>query len=311
MKKKCLLSGNFVLDIIVEREYPNGFTVGKRNKFVEKTIKESVGNTCGNVSAILPYLGVESYPVAHFDESEQGLKIKNDLAHYGADTRFVRNSDEGSTILLYCTHGLDNSTGQPNVAFRSLSPEGLRFVKRTFLSKDEVPSFLEDLGFKPDVYFYDNAKPGLRLLAEELRRNGTLVYYEPEKIDGPMIFEWALNASDIIKFSHEKVTDISFTEQYDNKLFIRTLGAEGLEFNLCGQGWQKVDAVPNNNVVDWEGAGDWTTSQFIACLCEKDILSIDKMTNENIRECLEKACETASRSVSYMSSKGMIDESDV
>ena len=34
MKKTCLLSGNFALDTIVVREYPNGFVVGKGNKFV-------------------------------------------------------------------------------------------------------------------------------------------------------------------------------------------------------------------------------------------------------------------------------------
>ncbi len=60
-------------------------------------------------------------------------------------------------------------------------------------------------------------------------------------------------------------------------------------------------------VVDWEGAGDWTTSQLIACLCEKDCLSVEAMTSELVRGCLQKASETASRSVSFMSSKGMID----
>lgn len=120
----------------------------------------------------------------------------------------------------------------------------------------------------------------------------------------------AVEISDIVKFSHEKVSDISFTTQYTDKLFIRTLGADGLEFNLCGKGWTKVASVPNENVVDWEGAGDWTTSQFIACLCERDILSIKQMTVEVIRECLEIACETASRSVSYLGSKGMIDAAE-
>ena len=56
-----------------------------------------------------------------------------------------------------------------------------------------------------------------------------------------------------------------------------------------------------------EGAGDWLTSQFIASLCENNWLSVDKMTEENVRESLKVAAHTASRSVSYMSSKGMID----
>ena len=308
MKKKCLLSGNFALDIIVKREYPNGFVVGKRNKFTENTVKESVGNTCGNVSCMLPFLGVESYPVAHFDQSDEGQKIKNDLVHYGADVRYVSNSDRGGTTLLRCTHKLDQTTGQPIISFKASSPGSL-FPKRHFLrERDEAPAFMAELDFTPDVYFFDASEAGLRHLAEKLREKGTLVFFEPESDSDERKFQKGVEVSDIIKFSHEKIKDMSFTERYNNKLFIRTLGADGLEFNLCGQGWQKVDAVPNSNVVDWEGAGDWTSSQFIACLCEKDILSINKMTNENIRECLEKACKTASRSVSFLSSKGMIDE---
>ena len=307
MKKTCLLSGNFALDTIVTRDYPNGFVIGKSNKFVENVVTESVGNTCGNVAAILPYLGVESFPIAHFDMSEKGLMIKDDLQRYGADVRFVENSPNGGTTLLRCTHKRDKMTGEHTTSFRATS-SGSRFPRRRFLRvRDEAPAFVEKLDFVPDVFFFDAAEAGLRFLATELRGKGTLVYFEPESDAEKNKFLKAVEVSDIVKFSHEKVSDMDFTTQYTDKLFIRTLGADGLEFNLCGQGWIKVASVPNDNVVDWEGAGDWTTSQFIACLCERGILSILQMTVEAVRECLEIACETASRSVSYLTSKGMID----
>ena len=307
-KKNCLLCGNFALDTIVTREYPDGFIIGKRNNhFIERVAVESVGNTCGNVAAILPYLGVESYPIAHLDLSEQGLKIKEDLQRYGADVRFVENSENGGTTLLRCTHKRDKMTGEHTTSFRATSP-GSRFPKRRFIRlRDEAPAFIEALDFVPDIFFFDAAEAGLRYLASELRQRGTLVYFEPESDAEKSKFQKAVEVSHIVKFSHEKVKDVSFISQYTDKLFIRTMGAEGLEFNLRGQGWVKVAPVPNDNVVDWEGAGDWTTSQFIACLCERDILSIAKMTTDNIRECLERACKTASRSVSYLGSKGMID----
>lgn len=305
--KTCLLSGNFALDTIVTRDYPNGFEVGKNNKFIETVVAECVGNTCGNVACILPYLGVQTFPIAHLDMSEQGLKIKDDLQRYGADVRFVENSDQGGTTLLRCTHKKDKMTGGHITSFRATSP-GSRFPRRRFLRvRDEAPVFLEKLNFTPDVFFFDAAEAGLRYLAGELRKRGTLVYFEPESDVDKNKFSKAVEVSDTVKFSHEKVSDLTFTTQYADKLFIRTLGAEGIEFNLCGQGWVKVNPVPNDNVVDWEGAGDWTTSQFLACLCEKDILSISKMTIDSIRKCLEIATETASRSLSYLSSKGMID----
>lgn len=306
MRKTCLLSGNFAFDTIVTRDYPNGFVIGKANKFTETVVVESVGNTCGNVAAILPYLGVQSFPVAHFDKSEQGLQIKEDLQRYGADVRFVQNSANGGTTLLRCTHKRDKMTGEHTVSFRATSP-GSRFPRRRFLRvRDEAPAFVEKLDFVPDIFFFDAAEAGLRYLAAKLRNKGTLVYFEPESDADKAKFLRAVAVSDIVKFSHEKVGDLDFVAQNTDKLFIRTMGAEGLEFNLCGQGWVKIAPVPNDNVVDWEGAGDWTTSQFIACLCEKDMLSVAQMTAETVRSCLEIACRTASRSVSYMGSKGMI-----
>ena len=308
MKKTCLLSGNFALDTIVTRDYPNGFVVGKTNKFTETIIAESVGNTCGNVAAILPYLGVQTFPIVHLDQSEQGYLIKNDLQRYGADVRFVQNSANGGTTLLRCTHKRDKMTGEHTTSFRATSP-GSRFPRRRFLRvRDEAPAFMENLDFVPDIFFFDAAEAGLRYLASELRKKGTLVYFEPESDADKAKFLKAVEVSDIVKFSHEKVGNLDFVAQNSDKLFIRTMGAEGLEFNLCGQGWVKIDPVPNDNVVDWEGAGDWTTSQFIACLCEKDMLSLAQMTVESLRTCLEVACSTASRSVSYMGSKGMISD---
>ena len=178
--KTCLLSGNFALDTIVVREYPKGFVNGSRNAFVEKVVEECVGNTCGNVACILPYLGVQTFPIAHLDESEQGIKIKEDLQRYGADVRFVENSAQGGTTLLRCTHKRDNATGNRITTFRVTSP-GSQFPKRKYLrARDEAPALLERLDFVPDIFFFDVAEAGLRYLASQLRKKGTLVYFEPE-----------------------------------------------------------------------------------------------------------------------------------
>lgn len=304
-KKTCLLSGNFAFDIVKVREYHDGFVVGKKNKFEEKVVVESIGNTCGNVSCILSYLGVQTFPIGHFDLSDYGLRMKEDLQRYGADIRFVDNSVNGGTTLFDCTHKV-NKAGEKTFSIRVTSPSS-RFPKRKFIRlRDEAPEFMEKLDFVPDVYFFDASEAGLRYIAEQLHEKGTLIYFEPERDNEQKKLLKGVELSDIVKFSHERISDISFTEQYKDKLFIRTLGEEGLEFNLCGKGWIKLDSIPNDNVVDTEGAGDWITSQFIACLCEKDCLSISKMTESLIKECLNKAIETASRSVSFIGSKGMI-----
>ena len=156
--KTCLLSGYFALDTIVARNYPNGFVVGKANKFTDTVVTECVGNTCGNVAAILPHLGVQTFPIVHLDLSAQGLQIKSDLQRYGADVRFVENSENGGTTLLRCTHKRDKMTGEHTTSFRATSP-GSRFPKRRFIRvRDEAPAFIEALDFVPDVFFFDAAE---------------------------------------------------------------------------------------------------------------------------------------------------------
>ncbi len=306
--KKCILgTGNIALDIIYQREYPEGFdTTKKRNPFVDKLFIEEVGNTCGNVMTMLPYLGVETYPIGHFDDSRQGLKITSDLKHYGANTRFVKNSPDGGTALIQCTHKLDQD-GRHTIGFHLTSPNS-RFVKRKYLRKDQVPGFLEQLDFKPDAYFFDVTEAGPRELAKALKEQGVLVYYEPDGNKEMNKFLRCVEASDIVKFSGTHITDVAFTDNYPDKLFIRTLGDKGMMFNLRGQGWKHVAPVPNPNEVDWEGAGDWTTSVILAELCKMDKTDIAQLTEGNVRKVLETAATIASRSVSFMSSKGMIHD---
>ena len=303
--KRILGTGNFALDAIYQREYPEGFdTARKRNPFVDKLVSCEVGNTCGNVMCMLPYLGVETYPIGHFDESEQGLKIKTDLERYGANTRFVKNSKEGGTTLMTCVHKLD-ANGQHVMSHRATSPNS-RFPKRKQLRKDEVAGFMEQLDFRPDAYFFDVSDAGPRELAAALKERGVLVYYEPEGNNEMNKFLRCVAVSDIIKFSGARIEDTTFVADYRDKLFIRTMGEEGMEFNLRGGGWKRIAPVPNDHVVDWEGAGDWTSSVILAELCKLDKLAVGRLTEQEVVGVLDKAAAIASRSVSYMGSKGMI-----
>lgn len=307
VKWTCLTGGVFNFDIIRERTYPDGFVVGKRNRFEERDILRCVGGTCGNVSCMLPWLGVTSFPIAHFDLSEEGLQMAADLKRYGADTRFVCNTESGGTTLLTCTHKRDQKTGEHVITYRATSPGSMFPRRKAPRGRDEAPAFLAQMDFTPDVFFFDSPDSGYRVIAEGLRAKGTLVYFEPESDKDRKKFLDAVSKSDIVKFSGEKIADRSFCDAYSNKLFVQTLGKEGLAFKLRDMPWLSVASIPNEKVVDWEGAGDWLTSQLIASLAERNLHSVDKMTEEKVRECLKEASRMASCSVSYMSSKGMID----
>jgi len=119
-------TGNYSFDIITRREYPNGFVVGKRNKYEEKIMTMEIGNTCGNVMTMLPYLGVKTFPVAKLDVSPQGYQMKRDMKAYGADVRFVDNTLKGGTTILRCMHKLDDQ-GNPVTGEKSLDASQMNY----------------------------------------------------------------------------------------------------------------------------------------------------------------------------------------
>lgn len=305
--KTILGAGIFNLDKIFVREYPLGYQ--KNRKFVDKLTKEEAGGTCGNICIMLAHYGWETYPVAKLDASADGYKMTESLKDFGCDCRYVTNTEDGGTTFLTIRHGLDkDGNKQTRVMHGSTDKDGnpSRFPRRKHLKvRGEAPAFVEALDFVPDVFFFDDPAAAHRLIAKELKAKGSLVYFEPNTIKQNTDFT-SVEHSDVIKFSEENIPDISFTDNYKDKLFIQTRGGDGLRFNLRGEGWVDLPPVQNDKVVDWDGAGDWTTTVFLKELGNADALSISKMTTELVKSALEKAQVVASKSVSYLGSKGMI-----
>ena len=321
--KTCMGPGNFSFDIITQQTYPDGFVVGKRNRSEEKVLTMEIGNTCGNVMTMLPYLGVKTFPVAKFDMSPQGYQMKRDMKGYGADVRFVSNTLGGATTILRCVHKLDNE-GKPTMGHKGSTAgkpwngPSARPARKYISSKGgEVDALVASMDFTPDVFFFDIAQAGHRILAEQLHEKGTLVYFECDS-DGHRIegekrkqaayraFLRCVEASDVIKMSGEYIQDLSFADAYQDKLFIQTLGVEGLRFKLGKGQWIKLDPIMNPDYVDYEGAGDWTSSTLIAALCSKNLLKVKDMTEKAVKEVLTMAQTMASYSVGFYGSKGLI-----
>jgi hypothetical protein len=181
----------------------------------------------------------------------------------------------------------------------------------------EVEALVDSMDFTPDVFFFDVTKAGHKLLAELLRERGTLVYFEGDS-DGHNIedekrrksaqklFLRCVEASDVVKMSAELIKDLSFADDYQDKLFIQTMGDKGLQFKLGKGKWIKLDPIVNPDYKDYEGAGAWTSSTLIAALCAKGMLKVSDMTEEAVKEVLMMAQTMASYSVGFYCSKGLI-----
>ena len=291
MQKTIIGTGIFKLDTIVVREYPAWPAM---RPFVEKEVLQEVGGTCGNVMCMLATMGWKVQPVACLDDSAEGLKITEDLRRFGCDCTYVSNASGGGTTLLRCTHK-KNAEGEHVMSVRAGSPGGSRFPKRHFLrARDEAPAFLSALKDAPAVFFFDDPAAGNRVLAQGFKERGALVFFEPSRIASNAELE-AVGLSDIIKFSDENVPDVSFADAYPDKVFIQTLGPDGVKIKEKDGDWYVLEGIRNDTVVDTEGAGDTFTSAFINALAE----------GKAVADAAREAMQLASRSVGFLGSKGM------
>lgn len=302
MKKTIIGSGIYNLDTIVVRGYPEW---PRLRPFTDNVVLEEVGGTCGNVMSILAWLGWDAKPLACLDDSPEGMKITEGLKRYGCDCRHVTNTPNGGTTLLRCTHKKDQD-GKHVMSVRAGSPGGSRFPKRRFLrARDEAPAFLEALDEAPAVFFFDDPAAGNRLIAKGLKERGALIYFEPSKIATNADLE-AVSISDIIKFSDENIHDVSFADAYNDKLFIQTMGADGVRFKLQDQPWMTLNGIHAKSVVDTEGAGDWFTAALINELAETRIMSLEPHYLHRLVDVIRNAMGIAVRSIGHMGSLGLI-----
>jgi sugar/nucleoside kinase (ribokinase family) len=111
-----------------------------------------------------------------------------------------------------------------------------------------------------------------------------------------------VRCSDIVKFSNENIPDASFADGFRDKLFVQTLGKEGLRYKFLDGDWKTLPPVVNAHVVDTEGAGDATTSAIIYGIACSGKRFRDLDETELVR-ILTDAQRFASRSVSRMGTK--------
>ncbi len=299
MKRPILIaSGQFNYDIISLRTYPRGF--GAR-QWTEEPVAAEAGGTCGNVLARLAALGWNARPQIKLWDGDGGRKLAESLAARGCDCRYVTFSEKGGFCGLRVTHRYDQLTGLRKRSISTFGPKGRFGAVRELRVRDEVPEFLASVEETPQVYFFDRPMAGPRALAEEFGRRGAMVVYECEGLSDPAAVAKAVRAAHIIKFSDENVPDVGFCAEFPDKLFIQTLGSEGIRFSLYGAPWVHIPAaVPPGEVVDTEGCGDAVTAVLIDKLGRN---YASNLTAPQVREALTQAAKAGALCATHLAPK--------
>ena len=273
----------------------------------DQRVSYKLGGTCGNVMAILSYMGWLSYPIARLDNTDYSKMLLNDVHSCGINDRFIYTNDGATPVIVQ--RNIVDKYGNPSHKFEILNnSKGRFFLTYKSITKKQADSIIQELNFIPNVFFADRVSPAIIHLAKTFKQKGSLIFFEPSIKPSSQGFFEMVAVSDIVKFANQRINEISFTNMYNDKLFIQTLGADGLRFSLNGGKWQICKPFTNNKVIDTSGAGDWTTSGFLNFL-HIHSLSIQTLNENNVMDGLEYAQRFASQSCSYEGARGMMVKS--
>jgi sugar/nucleoside kinase (ribokinase family) len=257
-------TGLIALDVILDAASPRELVM-------------AAGGTCGNVLAILSYLGWATFPVARLNGDAASEIVRADLKRWGVSLDFSSQTPTTATPIIVQTIRRDRH-GSPVHRFSLVCPvcgawfPPFRAITRT--AAYELIAALaatEPSDFEPRVFYFDRVSRGALILAEAFAARGAVIVFEPASVSDAKLFDEALSAAHILKYSHERLPNLAERQPAGRTLFleIETRGSEGLRYRsslLQSQAWLTLPAVRAPQVVDTAGAGDWCTAGLLSQL---------------------------------------------
>lgn len=219
----------------------------------EERLTHRAGGTAANVAANLAFLGWKARLAGVLGADAVGRAIVSDLRDNDVNVDDIELRGGAGTPLV--VHEI-RANGH---RFYFSCPEcGRRFPKYRPLAEPTARSLAERL--EPDLFFFDRASKATAILAEELRKKGTIVMFEPST--NGREFERCFEAADIFKYSSDRADSIAeLRSRTKPTLEIVTDGKRGVRATLGNTSIQ-LPAF-EVEVVDAAGAGDWTTAGLV------------------------------------------------
>jgi fructokinase len=232
--------------------------------------KLCAGGTCGNVLTALAFLGWDSYPIARLRSDAASKCVLEDLRFWGVKLDFISLSDCGSTPVVV-QHIRQNRDGQRSHSFSRKCPAcGAWLPWYKAVRAATIPDLATRLP-RANVFYFDRTSRGAITLAQNARKTGAMVVFEPSSESDPNLLKEALTAAHVVKVASDRIEgNEALLHSRSPVLLIETLGVDGLRFlhrkRDGRRAWKKLSAFVEDVVRDSAGAGDWCTAGIISSL---------------------------------------------
>jgi fructokinase len=297
-KEWCLGAGFVALDIV---RSINGHTTERR----------FAGGSCGNVLAILAYLGWKSAPIARIGDDQPGREIIKDLEYWSVDTRFLLRETTAQTPIVF-QDIVFNRQGAAKHRFSRICPEcGARTAGYRPLIQRDIGEFVTSMP-SASLFYFDRVAPANLEIAIRTRQNGALVVFEPSGIKDPGLFARCLRACHVFKYSNERLSGVrDAATDAEVPVEIETRGSSGLRVTIR-QGRdtvheEELPAVPAPRLRDAAGSGDWCYAGFVhALLSDRDRLPNLARCQKAVVRALRWGQALAALNCSYEGARGLM-----
>ena len=269
------------------------------------------GGTCGNVLAALAFLGWSAFPVGRLGLDAAADLVLADLQTRGVHTGLLeRESGRRTTKIV---QRIFVEAGQARHRFAFECPAcAAAFTRFRAPRLDRFDTALAAVP-TPGVFFFDRVSPMILRLAEAYRAAGALVVFEPGKIGDPATFARAIQTTDVLKYSSERLGKglraaggLGRIVLGNRRLLeIETQGTVGLRYRLVETGsprprWRSQPACHIPDVRDTAGAGDWCTAGLLYALFQGESREAEEVLQaERVRDALAWAQALSALSCMY------------
>lgn len=276
-------------------------------------IKYFAGGTCGNVLAILSYLGWNARPISRLRDDLPAKWLLKDLAWWNVDTSFISLTTDGSTPIII-QNIKEDSDGTRTHSFSIRCPCcGAYFPGYKPILSNKAEDIAKKLT-QQQVFFFDRVSRGTLNLAHSSAEQGALVVFEPSGVGKPLLFREAWSVAHVVKYSRDRLRDIADLDlnssvRNDLLLEIETLGADGLRYrsrltNARTQGWKELHVVPATTLKDAAGSGDWCTAGIIHKLARGGLNGFRKVTKDRLLQAIRYGQALATWNCAFESARG-------
>ena len=277
----------------------------------DRRLRRRAGGTCGNVLAILSFLGHASVPIARLGTDNAADVIISDLKSTGVNCEHLQRDPSGRTPRV--VEFLPDQPGSTHRFAFTCPMCQRRFPRRSEPIFEQGNESIHQI--KPALFFFDRSGPITTKLAMEARESGALVMFEPDSFGSNDNFNKALQLSDVVKYSVRRTRQSiePWLSMADHKpwLVIETMDGEGLRYmtrrGLNNFIWNHQKPFLVNKPADQAGAGDWCSAGLISRLLTTTVS--ERWRDRTVGRALAFGQSLAAASILFQGPRGYLEKS--